>query len=152
MYGNYAPGPQRQRARAHYLGFTVGPLVRAMVMTKTPPGPQRELVPLDFGTRLSNYHLQVSVRDHCISGKAWQPTARQYRRLDHKARHAAAPFGPKNRPAEIQGRRANVVILDDPHPVAAWNEPARLGVAPPVMQQNPPERGFRVVDRRGEHR
>lgn len=153
-------GPQRTARRAAAKGLTVGAPVRAVVMTKTSPGPQHELVPLDFGTRLSNYRLQVSVRDHCISGKAWQPTARQYRRLDHKARHAAAPFGPKNRPAEIQGRRADMVILDDPHPVAARNEPARLGVAPPVMQQNPPERersainrnGYRVVDRRGEHR
>lgn len=153
-------GPERAARRAARNGLTVGAPVRAEVMTKTPPGPQHELVPLEFGERLTNYRLQVAVRDHCLTGARWQPTARQYRRLERKARHAQAPFGPKNRPAQIQGRRVDMVILDDPParlqlPPEAYTEPSGIEIPAamrPERERSAMHRGFRVVDRRGEHR
>lgn len=110
---------------------------------------QREQVPLEFGERLSNYRIQQAVRTHSIGGTRWRPTPRQRRRLNHKARAAA-----KRHYVADQRARFEAAHREASHElVAAWNEPARLGVAPPVLMENPPERprGFTMIDRRGEH-
>lgn len=107
------------------------------------------LEPLEFGERLSNYRLQQAVRTHHVGGTKWRPTARQRRRLDHKANHAQAPFGRKHpdygqhRAEAMRGRRADLVIVDD--------DLTPLTVPTPRTPMIEQRSGFRVVDRRGEH-
>lgn len=146
-------GPERAARRAARNGLTVGAPVRAEVMTKTPPGPQHELVPLEFGERMTNYRLQVAVRDHCLTGARWRPTARQRRRLEHKARSASY----RKLLASQSLRGPYGTAADTPAwPTAEQRaEPLRELVASgavihPASPAAP--RGFRVVDRRGEHR
>lgn len=175
-------GPQRAQRRAAVKGLTVGAPVRI-----THPGygfnapnaaenrPRRDpatyagpggATPLERVDRLARYLLQREVATHVRQGGDWQPSARQFRRADHKARHAAAPFGPKS-PDYVpptRGRRADLVIVDDPAPavvrqddpefvpkvVTALLDPANE--VKPERDRSTPYRGFRVVDRRGEHR
>lgn len=142
MHTHKPNGLQRAALRAHAKGLRVGYPVRA-VLSKAQalnwpdavPGKQygqahyagpEGAVPLEFGERIGNYRIQQAVRTHSIGGTKWRPTPRQRRRLDHKANRAAAPF---KRP--------------QPEPFA---EPAPRG---PMIAQG---EGFRVVDRRGEHR
>ena len=131
---------------------------------------QEGAAPLDVAARLFNYQTQVSVRGHALVGTNWQPTPRQFRRIiknvsSRATREMLRADRDRRRPRYVAPSHEVVTNLAtgeqrteplaapvSPQQFAAWNEPARLGVAPPVMQQNPPERGFRVVDRRGEHR
>lgn len=101
-------GPQRAERRAAARGLTVGVLVRAdigmgrqappwesanveMPPTRYPRWTQpQKLSPLDFGQRAERYAGQ---------GPRRHLTAAQYRRANHKANHAAAPFGLKRYPA-----------------------------------------------------
>lgn len=177
-------GPARAERRARLKGLTVGRSVaeqcRGWLGVGDPPSspllvPYSErtyagpggATPLEFGERLTNYRLQVATRDHCLTGRRWQPTARQYRRLERKARHAQAPFGRKHPdyvsptrgratmlPVVLDERPTPLVRLDDPEftpkVVAALLDPANT--VPAERERSAMHRGFRVVDRRGEHK
>jgi hypothetical protein len=169
-------GLQRAALRAHAKGLRVGYPVRAQVMTKTRPGPQNPLVPLEFGERISNYRVQQAVRTHSIGGTRWRPTPRQRRRLDHKANHVAAPFK-RPQPEPFAERVTSLTTgeqrtepLATPVTPEAFAEPVVRATAVEsgwhevsgtvAFPATPPPRGpmiaqgsgFRVVDRRGEHR
>jgi hypothetical protein len=143
------------------------------------PTSQHELVPLERIDRMARYLLQRDVTTHVRHGSRWQPTPRQRRRLDKKARRISPqpyPVTPESERLAASWQRAEPVrelieaghVIHPDSPAApvtpeafmAWDEPARLGVTPHVMSENPPQRersainrnGYRVVDRRGEHR
>jgi hypothetical protein len=166
-------GPERAQRRAWARGLAVGAPVRAFIGQGRPrpngnghpgrPTPQGVLVPLERVDRLARYLLQRDVTTHVRHGIKWKPSARQRRRLDQKAHQSSHrrllesqrldnPAGYVLAMSDTRGPAASAAIVDEPPRVGAWNEPARLGVTPPVMMENPPQRGFRVTDRRGEHR
>jgi hypothetical protein len=170
-------GPARAERRARLKGLTVGRSVaeqcRGWLGVGDPPSspllvPYSErtyagpggATPLEFGERLTNYRLQVATRDHCLTGRRWQPTARQYRRLERKARHAQAPFGRKHPDyvSPTRGRATMLPVLDEPArvtPVEAnsvYRAAGGTGAKPQRERSAINPSGFRVVDRRGEHR
>ena len=159
-------GAQRAQRRAAAHGLTVGAPVRAVLGKPTAlnwpeavPGRRYGqdhyagpggAAPLDFGQRLSNYQIQASVRDHALVGTRWRPTPRQRRRLDKKARQSSyrkllesqrldAATAPWNEPALVE-RVTNLATGEQ------RTEPLTAPVTPQQFA------GFRVVDRRGEHR
>lgn len=178
-------GAQRAQRRAAARGLIVGRSVAAQchgwLGLGDPPSsrhyvPREErayagpggATPLGRVDRLARYLLQREATTHQRQGSGWQPTDRQRRRLDHKARHAAAPFGPKS-PTYVpsaRGPAASAVILDDPPREIVTNlatgeqrtEPLSAPVSPQEFVKPERERsainrnGYRVVDRRGEHR
>lgn len=157
MHGNYRTGPQRAEARAHLHGLTVGELVRithpnygfsvpfAAENRPRPMAKPRPLVPLDFAQRLERYAGQACAVAGGVVGKRWRPTAAQRRRMRHKANHAAAPFG-RDYTAEARLRQHEVVTSLE------TGEQRTVPLAKPVSPEQFMPRGFRVVDRRGEHR
>lgn len=182
MTGKYVfreNGAQRAARRAARAGLTVGAPVR--IHYNVPPRqPQPSTywrkggpgtgVALERIDRMARYLLQRDVTTHVRHGSNWQPTPRQRRRLDHKARHAAAPFGRDyiaeayvagNTPAwpTVDQRAEPVRALIEAGHVIHPDSPAvpRVPMVHTVGRQTEhgptePARGFRVVDRRGEHR
>lgn len=193
-------GAQRAQRRAAAKGLTVGRSVAAQCRSwlgiGDPPSsrhyvPREErtyagpggAAPLGRVDRLARYLLQRDVTTHARQGTGWQPTPRQRRRLDHKARTAAvrkyeagkreeARYALEHGDAyyaamsDTRGPAASAVIVDEqPHEIVtnlATGEQRTEPLSAPASPQEfvKPERersainrnGYRVVDRRGEHR
>lgn len=163
-------GAQRAALRAHAKGLRIGNPVRAEIgrgvgHRSAAPHPawvpygERVYVgpqgapPLEFGERITNYQVQASVRGHTLVGTRWRPTPKQRRRLDHKARHAQAPF--KRPSAHYRKAAAEGLAALQPAKATAvetgWHKVSgtvELAPRTPMVEQRA---GFRVVDRRREH-